>query len=89
MKLDQYFTLHQGDCLPILKTLPDNSIDSIVTDGPYGLSKEPDMLEVQRSGANACEYSNLAAICWLSSVPGRMTWEYSPSGLPASRSETR
>jgi DNA modification methylase len=27
-----------GDCLDVLKTLDDNSIDSIVTDPPYGLS---------------------------------------------------
>lgn len=27
----------QGDCLEVLKTLPDNSVDSIVTDPPYGL----------------------------------------------------
>lgn len=32
------FDLHLGDCLVTLKTLPDNSIDSIVTDPPYGLS---------------------------------------------------
>lgn len=31
-------TLLQGDCLHQLATLPDNSIDSIVTDPPYGLS---------------------------------------------------
>jgi DNA modification methylase len=30
--------LYVGDCLATLKTLPDNSIDSIVTDPPYGLS---------------------------------------------------
>jgi DNA modification methylase len=30
--------LYNGDCLEILKTLPENSIDSIVTDPPYGLS---------------------------------------------------
>jgi len=30
--------LLQGDCLDQLKTLDDNSIDSIVTDPPYGLS---------------------------------------------------
>jgi DNA modification methylase len=29
--------LHLGDCLEILPTLPDNSVDSIVTDPPYGL----------------------------------------------------
>jgi site-specific DNA-methyltransferase (adenine-specific) len=29
--------LHKGDCRDILKTLPDNSIDSVVTDPPYEL----------------------------------------------------
>jgi DNA modification methylase len=28
----------QGDCLEVLKSLPDNSVDSIVTDPPYGIS---------------------------------------------------
>lgn len=28
----------QGDCLAVLKTMPDCSVDSIVTDPPYGLS---------------------------------------------------
>jgi DNA modification methylase len=32
------FTLHQGDSLEVLKAFSDNSIDSIVTDPPYGLS---------------------------------------------------
>lgn len=32
------YTLHHGDCLDVLKTLPDCSVDSIVTDPPYGLS---------------------------------------------------
>lgn len=31
------FTIHHGDCFDILKTLPDNSVDSIVTDPPYGI----------------------------------------------------
>jgi site-specific DNA-methyltransferase (adenine-specific) len=31
-------TLHLGDCLDVLKTLPENSVDAIVTDPPYGLS---------------------------------------------------
>lgn len=30
--------LRLGDCLEVLKTIPDNSIDSVVTDPPYGLS---------------------------------------------------
>lgn len=32
------FTLHLGDCLESLRAMPDNSVDSIVTDPPYGLS---------------------------------------------------
>jgi site-specific DNA-methyltransferase (adenine-specific) len=32
-----------GDNIESLKKLPDNSIDSIVTDAPYGLGKEQDM----------------------------------------------
>lgn len=31
-------TLHQGDCLDALRAMPANSVDSIVTDPPYGLS---------------------------------------------------
>jgi DNA modification methylase len=31
-------TLHNGNCLDTLKAMPDNSVDSIVTDPPYGLS---------------------------------------------------
>ena len=34
MKID----LRLGDCIEVLKTLEDNSVDSIVTDPPYGLS---------------------------------------------------
>jgi site-specific DNA-methyltransferase (adenine-specific) len=31
------FTIHQGDNRDILKTIPDNSIDAIITDPPYGI----------------------------------------------------
>lgn len=31
------FELHQGDCLEVMKMLPDNSVDSCVTDPPYEL----------------------------------------------------
>lgn len=36
--MEQPFVLHHGDCLAVLRTLADNSVDSIVTDPPYGLS---------------------------------------------------
>ena len=29
-------TLHNGDCLEVLKTIPDKSVDLIICDLPYG-----------------------------------------------------
>jgi DNA modification methylase len=31
-------TLHLGDCLEVMRTMPDASVDAVVTDPPYGLS---------------------------------------------------
>jgi DNA modification methylase len=31
------YELHLGDCLEVLRALPANSIDSVVTDPPYGI----------------------------------------------------
>ena len=31
-------TIYNGDCLEIMKQLPDKSVDLIVTDPPYGLN---------------------------------------------------
>jgi len=38
MPIDEVNIIYTGDCLERLKLLPDNSIDSIVTDPPYGIS---------------------------------------------------
>jgi DNA modification methylase len=34
---DELVTVHHGDCIEVMRTLPDNSIDSVVTDPPYGI----------------------------------------------------
>ena len=34
---DDAVTLYHGDCLEVLATLPDASVDAVVTDPPYGL----------------------------------------------------
>lgn len=36
--VDEVVTLHHGYCLDVLRTLPDASVDSVVTDPPYGLA---------------------------------------------------
>ena len=36
--MTESFSLHLGDCLEVLRTLPAASVDAVVTDPPYGLS---------------------------------------------------
>lgn len=31
------YTLHLGDCLEVMKSIPDKSIDAVITDPPYGV----------------------------------------------------
>ena len=63
-----------GNCLDVLKTLPDNSIDAVVTDPPYGLSREPDMAEVMRHWLAGDDYvhtgNGFMGKSWDSFVPG-------------------
>ena len=34
---DEHVAVHHGDCLDVLATLPDASVDAVVTDPPYGI----------------------------------------------------
>lgn len=52
------YELHHGDCLEVMKTLPDNFYDSIVTDPPYGLGKQPDMMKLLQAWMNDQEYKS-------------------------------
>lgn len=73
------FNLLLGDCLERLKELPDNSIDSIVTDPPYGLSKQPDMMEVLQHWLAGDDYKHngkgFMGKEWDSFVPGPSIWK--------------
>jgi DNA modification methylase len=73
-------TLMLGDCLERLKELPDNSVDSIVTDPPYGLSEEPDIIELMKAWANGEEYKHKSkggfmGKEWDSFVPSPKIWK--------------
>lgn len=72
------FTLHRGECLKYLRTLPDNSVDSVVTDPPYGLGREPDMAEVLRHWLAGDDYQHkgggFMGKSWDSFVPGPAVW---------------
>jgi site-specific DNA-methyltransferase (adenine-specific) len=59
--------------------LADNSIDAVVTDPPYGLSKQPDMNEVLRHWLNGDDYihtgGGFMGKSWDSFVPGPSIWK--------------
>nr|DAN85914.1 MAG TPA: adenine-specific methyltransferase [Caudoviricetes sp.] len=68
------------DCLLGMRTcLADNSIDAVVTDPPYGLSKEPDMMEVMKHWINGDDYvhtgGGFMGKSWDSFVPGPSIWK--------------
>lgn len=75
-------TLYNNDCLNILKTMKDNSIDSVITDPPYGLSQIPltkftNILEKWLTGERdyiptGKGFMNLA---WDSFVPPPALWD--------------
>ena len=68
-----------GDAAKTLASLDDNSVDSIVTDPPYGLSKQPDAAEVLRHWLAGDDYehggSGFMGKSWDSFVPGPALWK--------------
>lgn len=91
-------TILHGDNRSALRSLPDNSVDSVVTDPPYGLSKEPDMAEVLRHWLAGDDYTatggGFMGKTWDSFVPGPATWKevyrvLKPGGYVLSFSGTR
>ena len=72
------YMILKGDCLDRLKELPENSIDSVITDPPYGLSKEPDIVEVLTKWMNGEPYDHghdgFMGKSWDSFVPHPDIW---------------
>jgi DNA modification methylase len=71
--------LYAGDNLEYMRTLPDNSVDSVVTDPPYGLGKEPDPRKVLAAWLNDEEYQpggkGFMGKEWDSFVPSPAIWQ--------------
>jgi len=68
----------QGDCINVMRSFPDNSIDAIVTDPPYGLGKEPDPRKVLSAWLNDEAYqaggSGFMNRKWDAFVPSPVVW---------------
>lgn len=68
-----------GDCLEVLAGLPENVFDSCITDPPYGMSSDPDMLEVLTHWMSGEKYvhtdrGGMMNKSWDSFVPGPEYW---------------
>lgn len=68
-----------GDCLEALRKMDDNSVDSVVTDPPYGLSKEPNITEVLTKWLAGEQYDHghggFMGKAWDSFVPHPDVWK--------------
>jgi site-specific DNA-methyltransferase (adenine-specific) len=73
------YWLMQGDCRELMRNAESGTIDSIVTDPPYGLSKEPDIAEVLTHWLAGDDYAHkgggFMGKSWDSFVPGPVTWK--------------
>ena len=68
-----------GDSLDRLKDIPDNSIDAIVTDPPYGLGKEPDAIQMLKDWIETGHHdvkskSGFMQKSWDAFVPQPVLW---------------
>lgn len=72
------FVINQDCRAGMAERIADNSIDAIVTDPPYGLSKEPKAEEVLRHWLNGDDYvhtgGGFMGKSWDSFVPGPNVW---------------
>lgn len=76
------WTVVHGNCLDVMRTMPDACVDSIVTDPPYGLSREPSPKELEqivRAWANGEDMTirgrGFMGRNWDAFVPGSAIWK--------------
>jgi len=69
----------QGDCRALMAAMDADSVDSIVCDPPYGLSREPDAVEVLTHWLAGDDYvhtgNGFMGNSWDSFVPGPAVWK--------------
>jgi DNA modification methylase len=58
------YSLYHGDCLNVMAELPDNSIDTVVTDPPYGLNFMSKHWDHGVPGVACCQAGGDAARVW-------------------------
>jgi site-specific DNA-methyltransferase (adenine-specific)/modification methylase len=67
--MDQ-INLMQGDCLELMKGIPDNSVDLILTDPPYNIARKNNFHTMGRSGIDFGEWDKgFDQFSWLEEIP--------------------
>lgn len=90
------YKLHLGDCLESMRAMPDNSVDSIVTDPPYGIrfmGKSWDGADIEARSAYRASMPSQASNCSakgghksLAAEAGK--YDLTPTGMKAFQSFT-
>ena len=44
--------LYQGDCLEVMKNIPDKSVDLVLTDPPYNIARNNNFTTMGRAGTD-------------------------------------
>jgi len=73
-------SLMNGDCLELMKYIPDGSVDAVICDPPYGLGKEPDPFKMLQAWITDDHYEHKAKRGfmgkeWDSFVPQPAVWK--------------
>ena len=48
--------LYQGDCLEVMKNIPDKSVDLVLTDPPYNIARGNNFTTMGRAGIDFGEW---------------------------------
>jgi len=48
--------MHEGDCLEVMRDIPDGSVDLLLTDPPYNVSMKSNFHTMRRKGVNFGEW---------------------------------
>ena len=67
------FTLHNGDCLPFMRSLPDKAFDLIITDPPYGINADiaQNKNAGNKGGTRGGYYKKYHETSWDNSIPSK------------------
>lgn len=66
----KYDYIEQGDCLELMKDIPDGSIDLILTDPPYNIARKNNFHTMGRAGIDFGEWDKgFDQVKWLNEIP--------------------